>query len=152
MDAKYSASDIAKWFIVHNRVKMADNDADYISNLKLQKLLYYAQGVVLAATNIPLFREDLLAWTHGPVVREVYDEYKEYGSRGIDGEDICLDLTQIDDTTQELLCEVYDVFGQYSAWKLRNMTHEETPWQNTPRNGVISLDLIKTYFKEHYVS
>ena len=47
--------------------------------------------------------------------------------------------------------EVYEVFGKYSAWGLRNMTHQEDPWKNTPNSGVISKESIKKYFKEHYI-
>ena len=56
--------------------------------------------------------------------------------------------------TQEengILEDVYDEFGQYSAWKLRNMTHEETPWQSTPQNEVISQAAIADYFRANYV-
>lgn len=81
----YSALDIAKWFLNYNLfLRNVDNeDTDDISNLKLQKLLYYAQGCYLAMYDAPLFKEDIVAWAHGPVVREVYDEYKAYGSGGI---------------------------------------------------------------------
>ena len=46
----YSAIDIAKWFLNENRSRMNDEDSDYITHLKLQKLLYYAQGCYLAVT------------------------------------------------------------------------------------------------------
>lgn len=148
--AKYKALDIAKWFLwYNNKVIMSDEDADYISNLKLQKLLYYAQGSFLALKDQLLFGEDLLAWEHGPVVSEVYQEYKKYHSNGIpfEGEYI----NNIDKADEELLKEVYRVFGKYSAWGLREMTHNETPWKETKRNEVISVDLIKEYFKNNYV-
>lgn len=81
--AKYTAKEIAIWFLRENRIMKDDYDADSISNLKLQKLLYYAQGSYLALTNEPLFNENILAWKHGPVVNEVYQVYKKYGSDGI---------------------------------------------------------------------
>lgn len=150
MNKVYTALDIAKWFINYNdRLRNIDNeDTDNISNLKLQKLLYYAQGVYVALKGVPLFNDDIVAWTHGPVVESVYQEYKQYGSSGITEkyDDVC-----IDSETEKILIEVYNVFGQYSAWGLRNMTHEETPWKETRKNGVIYIDKIKDYFKEHYV-
>ena len=48
-----------------------------------------------------------------------------------------------------LLESVYEEFGQYSAWKLRNMTHKETPWLSTKKNDVIRLDVIEKYFKDY---
>ena len=48
----------------------------------------------------------------------------------------------------ELIEEVFEVFGQYSAWKLRNMTHEETPWlEHQAEAGVIPKQNITEYFK-----
>lgn len=123
---------------------------DVISNLKLQKLLYYCQGVHLAMYDAPLFSEDLVAWEHGPVVPEVYRAYRDFGGSGIP---IPSDL-DVDVFTNEefdLIEEVYMVFGQFSAWKLREMTHNESPWKTTPSNEVISKEAIKAYFKENVI-
>ncbi len=147
--AKYTAKEIAIWFLRENRIMKDDYDADSISNLKLQKLLYYAQGSYLALTNEPLFNENILAWKHGPVVNEVYQVYKKYGSDGIP--DNQLEHVDIDPSTTSILKQVYSVFGQYSAWGLRNMTHEENPWKSTNLNDVIALPKIKDYFKENYI-
>lgn len=147
----HTASQIAKWFLAHNRIAAADVGAEFISNLKLQKLLYYAQGCFLAVTGLPLFEDDIVAWVHGPVVESVYHEYKANGSNGIPfDEDFDYTVFAQDETS--LLEEVYDVFGQYSAWKLRNMTHEETPWKATQLGHVISRDLIKEYFEKEYLA
>lgn len=128
-----------------NRILMNFEDSEYITNLKLQKLLYYAQGFCLAKMDTPLFEEDFLAWEHGPVIRKIYDKYKANGANGIKyEEDFKVD---IDFETEKILEEVYEKYGQYTAWKLRNMTHEEKPWQETPRNEVISKDRIEEYFK-----
>lgn len=61
MGAKYTAEDIAKWFIAHNKYIMDYGDGEYLTPGKLQKLLYYAQGVYLAMKNEPLFNDDILA-------------------------------------------------------------------------------------------
>lgn len=148
--SRYTAKDIAKWFLAENRYKMYDADSDYITHLKLQKLLYYAQGCYLAIKGVPLFDEDILAWTHGPVVDEVYQEYKTYGSEPIIFDED-YNSEEIDKETQGILKEVFDVFGQYSAWKLREMTHSETPWRETERNGIIDKEAIKDYFKKEYI-
>ncbi|WP_353932474.1 type II toxin-antitoxin system antitoxin SocA domain-containing protein [Okeanomitos corallinicola TIOX110] len=134
--------DVAKYFL-----SRADEDAgDLISNLKLQKLLYYAQGFHLALYNEPLFPELVEAWIHGPVVPEVYHEYKNFGSNAIPiPEDI--DFSIYDEKTVDLLDEVYSVYGQFSAWKLRNMTHNEEPWKDTDVSGVITHECLKKYFK-----
>lgn len=141
----YKAKDIAEWFLNKNRIQMNFEDSEYITNLKLQKLLYYAQGFYLAKKDAPLFNDDFLAWEHGPVIRKIYDEYKKNGSSGIKFEK---DFNvEIDKETERVLEEVYEKYGQYAAWKLRNMTHEETPWKTTPRNEIITKQKIKNFFK-----
>lgn len=140
----FKVEDIADWFLNENRKQMNFEDSEYITNLKLQKLLYYAQGFYLAKKNTPLFKEEFLAWEHGPVIRKIYDKYKTNGSKGIEyDEDF---IANIDEQTETILQYVYDEYGKYTAWKLRDMTHEETPWKTTPRNEVISKEKIKEYF------
>ena len=54
-----------------------------ISNLKLQKILYFVQAYFLITFNRPCFRENIEAWDFGPVVPEAYHEFKQYGSGNI---------------------------------------------------------------------
>ena len=148
--ARHTAEQVSKWFLSYNRIAENDEGGELISNLKLQKLLYYAQGCFLAITGEPLFDDSILAWQHGPVVPNVYHEYKKYGSNGIEFDED-FDSSTFTKEENEILSEVYKTFGQYSAWKLRNMTHNEEPWKNTKIDNEINLDLIKDYFKRTYV-
>jgi uncharacterized phage-associated protein len=135
------AHDVAKYF-----VSLVDEEAgDSITNLKLQKLLYYAQGVNLALNDAPLFAEEIEAWTHGPVVPKEYHRYKQHGGEAIPVERVNLDVYPKE--LRELLDEVNEVFGQFSAAKLRAMTHNEPPWKDTPPGAVISTESMKAYFK-----
>lgn len=146
----HSAAEVAKWFLAHNREVMEAEDSEYISNLKLQKLLYYAQGTFLAVTDEPLFSDRILAWKHGPVVESVYHEYCSNGANGIVFDEE-FDPSTFSTEENSLLTQVYDVFGQYSAWKLQDMTHQETPWKTTKQSAEISRDKIRDYFKQEYV-
>src|SRR4051794_29010008 len=126
-----SAMDVAGYFLA----SVDEDSGDNISNLKLQKLLYYAQGFHLAITGEPLFSENIFAWEHGPVVPSVYHRFKEFGSNAIPcGE---FDFSKFDPDTRDTLDEVYQAYGQFSAWKLRDMTHDEPPWKSTPGNEAI---------------
>lgn len=135
-----SAKTIAKAFLCLSDPSVGD----VVTNLKLQKLLYYAQGFNLAIHGKPLFKEEVLAWEHGPVVREVYNEYRDNSSTPIQVMTCPSTLTKQE---RELVENVWNVYGQFSAWKLRDMTHNETPWQNTTRNNVINHSAMKSYFK-----
>lgn len=138
-----TAHNVAKYFLALSEPE----EGDSVSNLKLQKLLYYAQGFHLALCDKPLFAEPIQAWEHGPVVPVVYHEYKENGYLGIP---VPLDFNPEEVLTKderELLDEVWNVYGQFSAWKLRNMTHEEPPWCETPSGATITHEALRSYFK-----
>lgn len=144
----YSARNIADWFIQRATQDVLSNGGEYISHLKLQKLLYFAQGCYAAMEGHPLFKEKIYAWTHGPVVASLYSDFKSYGDHGIDKYNkVC-----IDKHTEAILEEVYRVFGQYSAWALREITHEQAPWKDTPINEEITLEKITKFFKENIIS
>ena len=143
----YNALNVAEYLLC----QVDENAGDLISNLKLQKLLYYAEGFHLALFDTPLFLEEIQAWEHGPVVPEVYHEYKCFGSNAIPFPEEP-DFSKIDQETKELLDEVYAVYGQFSAWKLRNMTHEEPPWKETFQGETISPEKMKSYFKTQLAS
>lgn len=145
----YDVKDIANWFLIYNLFMETDQGADGISNLKLQKLLYYAQSAFLALKNELLFSNEIVAWQHGPVIEEIYHKYKDFGSGDIEVN--IENGPQIDKETEKILMNVYDTFGEYSAWGLRNLTHSEKPWLETPLNKVISTETMKESFKENYV-
>lgn len=136
-----SAHDAARWLIAYNNSR---ESSDLLTNLKLQKLLYYAQGTAIKYTGKPLFAENLIAWKLGPVVGEVYDKYKQYGRNPIDE---TYDIPKFDNNDIEvILQDVYDEYGQYSASKLVDMTHEESPWKDTLQSSVISIDKMIAFF------
>ena len=144
----FSASKVAKYFLA----KAEEEVGDGISNLKLQKLVYYAQAYHLAMHGKPLFREPLEAWEHGPVVPGLYRAYREFGSGNIPAPQD-FDPDEYDPETAEFLDEVYNVFGQYSAWKLRNMTHDERPWveafERGNGSGVISHAAMRDFYRDY---
>lgn len=141
-----SAQDVADYFLV----QVDEDCGDSISNLKLQKLVYYAQGFHLAIIGEPLFDEPIVKWQHGPVVESLYHTYKEYGYQAIPKPQE-MNFEIYTPEVKDLLDDVYEVFGQFSAWKLRNMTHEEPPCKNTPINDIISHEAMKEYFKTQLV-
>ncbi|KKL28207.1 hypothetical protein LCGC14_2377470 [marine sediment metagenome] len=143
--ATLTCFDVADYFL-----SLTDEDAgDLISNLKLQKLVYYAQGFYLALYNKPLFEESIEAWMHGPVIPKLYRKYKKHGDSYIPKPN-SFNIDKYNGKPRELLDEVYRELGQYSAWKLRSTTHEELPWKNAYQQGdrtVISNNDLTDYFK-----
>ncbi len=142
----YNALDIARYFIT----LASPEEEDLITNLKLQKLLYYAQGFYLALYDKPLFGEQIEAWQYGPVVPAVYHIYKQYKSNPLPQPDD-FDIDKYDTDTQELLDEVYEVYGQYTAPMLMRFTHQEPPWKTTLLTEEISHSLMKGYFETQLI-
>lgn len=138
----HQAIDIANYFL-----SLVDLEAgDSMSNLKLQKLLYYAQGAHLAITARPLFADAIVAWEHGPVIPDLYHHFKRYGADPIPSPEEGIDLERYSPETREILDDVFEVYGQFSPWKLRNMTREEQPWKDTPINSKISHEALRNFF------
>ena len=148
----YKAMDIANWFIWRNELEDSENEK--MTLLKLLKLLYYAEGCFLALDKGDLFSEEIVAWEHGPVVEEVYRNFSDPYNLTYDKNSAEKVNQNIDD--KEILEQVFNIFGSYTAWALRNKTHSETPWLKATGGGKylnkkISKEDIKNYFKENYI-
>lgn len=126
-DKPYRAATIARWFLA-----WAEHAEEVgLSNMKIQKLLYYAQGHYLAATGQPLFDDTIEAWSHGPVVPNVYHSYKGHGNAEIElPEEDEFTWADVDPDTTQFLIKVWNTYGGLAAWRLRNMTHDEPPWKD----------------------
>ncbi|WP_108462249.1 Panacea domain-containing protein [Devosia naphthalenivorans] len=142
----YHADDIADFFIARSNPEFGD----LISNLKLQKLCYYAAGLIAAVREddrCPLFADGVEAWQHGPVVPSQYRRFAQHGADNIPPKDD-FDFSQFDANDLSVLDDVYNFYGQYSAWKLRNMTHEERPWLDAYHrlNKTITTSELREFF------
>ena len=71
-----NALDIANWFIARANREKIENFGEGVSNLKLQKIIYFAQAAHLALEDEELFSDEIHAWSYGPVVNKVYHEFK----------------------------------------------------------------------------
>ena len=107
-----------------------------MTNMKIQKLLYYAQSLHLALYNEPLFAEEIQAWRYGPVCPPAYNFYSEFEAKQLPIPDK-ESLLQLPSEKKELLEEIWEYFGGYHAYKLSDMTHVEFPWKNA-RKGLPS--------------
>ena len=159
----YSVLDICRYVINYS------NKKDYgVSNLKLQKVLYFIQAHFLLDTDSPeaCFVEPIEAWDFGPVVPIAYHEYKHFGSSDIPSinsyliikdtkplkmERVKYDDDIINDKDKARINEVVDVLSDYTASDLVKITHDQAPWKNAyrrGRNSVISHEEIKEYFED----
>lgn len=96
-----------------------------VSNLKLQKLLYYVQGWKLGLYGSTAFYEQIEAWAHGPVVPAAFYEYRHFGWNPITVPAGSYDLST-DDVAH--IRSVLEIYGDFTATQLEQFSHEETPW------------------------
>ena len=97
-----------------------------LTNLKLQKLLYYTQAWHLVIHSKPLFSEDFHAWIHGPALPSQYQRFKKFECQPIlEGLSIS---HSIEEGVVNHLVEIVNVFGIETASALELMTHNEQPW------------------------
>lgn len=142
------AMDVANFFVQYSN----DDPQGCLTNLCLNKLLYFAQGWSLALRNKPLFEEELQAWDLGPVVPEVYHTFKPCGRDRIASVSGYYNDEIFDEDVLELLLNIEYNYGKYTASKLVEITHENnSPWSKVYKKGcneVISKELMKDFFSK----
>jgi len=121
--------DVAKYFIY-----LANKDKKVITNKKLQKLVYYSQAWSLVMNDKKLFKDPIEAWVHGPAVRSLYVQYKNFGFSPIQ-EEVDEKTIKIPKKDRELLNEIWKVYGKLDAGYLEMLSHSEQPWQDA-RSGL----------------
>lgn len=140
----YSVIDVAKYIIWYCK-----KQGYSVSNLKLQKILYFVQANFLVTKDEPCFEEDIEAWDFGPVVPEAYHEFKIFGSSDIPGF-ICRNAEEMILRKDRILInEMVNQCAKYSASTLVSITHNQSPWKNAYEkycNNVIEKEEIKEYF------
>ena len=139
-----NAKEVAHYLLVS---QPRSGTVEPITNLKLQKLCYYAQGFSLVRLKRPLFSEAVEHWPHGPIVPVLWREFKGYGKQPIPIPDRRLYDRPLDSDVVHLLDEVIGRYGSLSAWELRNKSHAEPPWRDTPDECPITHQKLRAYFE-----
>ncbi len=147
----YKAIDVANWFIS----QFDKESGDVITHLKVQKLLYFSEAWSQVLLERKLFSEDMEAWAHGPVVREVFNKFNGAGWQPLNTTE---EIIEFDQDVSEVLLQVLETYGDVSAKTLEEMTHQDQPWKDTRGSlplearcsGIISKESIKNYFIEKY--
>lgn len=122
---KPTAVDIAKAFILLNEEKREYGEPG-LTCAKLQILCYFAQAFHAALYVYPLFSEDIHASAKGPVVPSIHQLYGKYWNEPIPVTDTV--KPALSEQEERLVADVFQNFGEYSAWRLAMMMREEKPW------------------------
>lgn len=134
-------------------VYLTHDSFEDLTNMKINKLLYFAQGHCLQKTGRPLFPDKIEAWRHGPIIEAVYQAYRKYGDSPISEYNPAI-LDQVSTAEKDLLFDIAREYGRYTASALRNLTHVvDGPWYSVydpdSAHVEIPVPLIKEYFDHH---
>lgn len=150
----YSTNKIAKFFIEKaNSQKVETFDwiiVEWITNLKLQKIMYFAHAYFLVKTSKPLVDENFQAWNLWPVLKSLYMELKKFGNNPINNDAIEENIHDIDPETLAIINSVWDDMGKYSAFELVRMSHDHWPWIDFFKEWVNDIEIPNEIIKEQF--
>lgn len=129
-----------------------------VTQMKVQKMVYFAHGYHLAKFGTPLIEEQFEAWKYGPVIPSIYEVYKLYGSEEIvdttlipDDQELELELTELNARAEDAINYTWDATGDVPARALSNWSHKpDSPWAEAFKPDTLSIpiknDRIEQYF------
>jgi uncharacterized phage-associated protein len=164
----YDAKAIGNYFL-----DLAEREGRPLDPIKLQKLVYFANGWNLALRDRPLLDEQIEAWSYGPVIPSLYQEFRRFGDEPIRARAMLVEFADDDDetgrvvypkiddspegkSTKNLLDRIWQAYRGYTSIQLSNVTHEEgTPWERVWKEyeGQLprSTDIPPAYIKEYFL-
>tara|TARA_R110002126_G_scaffold54919_10_gene148222 strand:- start:5420 stop:5902 length:483 start_codon:yes stop_codon:yes gene_type:complete len=141
---------------------LANETGTYLSNLKLQKLLYYFQAWFYAYSGQKLFDSDFQAWVHGPVIPESYHNYKKFGYHPIVDETLGQDViknfkSKFNHKELNFLTDIESYYMSKTGYELERLSHNEEPWRiarkgipdDQPSEETITLESMKEYYSKY---
>lgn len=142
----HDAMDVAEYVLYY-----CEHDKNNpITNLQLQKFLYYIQGANLVLNDEPIFDNDIVAWQYGPVVPDVYYSFSNFYSKKITG--VSPERRDIFSENEIAVIEkVVNILINVDIWDIVNETHKQEPWKINERcRCKIFNGEIKSWFKDHW--
>lgn len=159
----YDAREVANFFLDH-----AARRGTKVTQITLQKVLYFAHAWFLSRQDVPLVDEQFEAWPYGPVLRSVHEQFRKWGDEPIRSRATRLNFESgsqervpyvFDEPTTSALERIFDFYARYEPFALVEMTHEEGgPWDRVFREGkrsarvgmIISNNSIRDHFSNYY--
>jgi uncharacterized phage-associated protein len=152
--------------IANQLLDRAEQSGRQLTQIEIQKLVYFAHGWHLGLKHQPLVQEPIEAWQYGPVVRRLYDAFRQFGTRAISkkaveysysssGQFVASEPTisspdvEADAYATSVVGAVWEKFGTLAPFKLVELTHAPgSPWERAwkEQRTVISTSEIEQYF------
>lgn len=153
--------------IANELLDMGNQCSRKLTQIEIQKLVYFAHGWHLAHRGTPLVGELFEPWKYGPVVRSLYDSFKKFGSEHITEKatswqtNVAGEIVEVtpailsndsgdDSYAFSLTREIWSKYGLLAPFKLVDLTHvPDGPWARaySANQTYITNEAIRDYFK-----
>lgn len=141
----YDARQIANWFVTR-----AQRDGKNLSIMSLLKLTYIAHGWHLETQGTPLFPNKIEAWQYGPVIPDVYHDFRRYGVT-VEKPIGTVPSPILDQEDGQLLEQVWNIYGNLPAFRLSDITHVPGgPWEIASQIGGNRAPITDDLIRNHY--
>lgn len=132
-------------------LQLAQQQNNTLTPMQLLKLVYIAHGWSLGLLSVPLVRDKIEAWQYGPVIPNLYGAVREFRSSPVVGP-IASDTEDcLTDSNQDLVRQVYDIYGHLSGPALSRLTHRAgSPWAQTYVDGSFGIPISNDLIEDHY--
>jgi uncharacterized phage-associated protein len=159
MNKTITYKDVSNYFIA-----LSNETGNLISNLQLQKLMFYSQAWNIAICDKRFFDEEFQAWVHGPVLPKLYVEYKHFKwqpiNENLNKKHIELLKNKLDVKQNEILEDVIEEYFGLTGFELEKIVHSESPWviarngipNDQPSNEIIHDQDIREYYSQFVIN
>jgi uncharacterized phage-associated protein len=145
-------ADITAQTIAERFVFLCQEHGDVLTNLKLQKFVYYAQAWFLALNSKPLFNDDFQAWPNGPIQPNVFARFRQFGAGPIT---LGGASPKFSSKIEEHIKDVMQSYGRLSAFEIDLLACQESPWMNArkgldpdePSSNLIEKSAMQKFYK-----
>lgn len=136
--------------VANELLRLAQEERVQLTNMQLQKLVFFSHGYHLALQNEPLYYEETRAWPFGPVIPNLYEHLQQYGSSSVTS--YLPSSEALNEQQRSIIRLVWDAYKQYDAWRLSDISHRPgSPWEKTwihDRFGPIDPRAVHHYYSQ----
>ncbi len=147
--------------IANSILNIAHKAGKQLTNMQLQKLVYFAHGWHLALKGEPLLEDTVNAWNFGPVIPPLYNSLKKYGNGIVTepikrkdqetGEVVSFEEPE-SEYVKQLLQRVWEIYGNMTGAQMSYLTHQpDTPWDCTWKKEKFSI-ITNESIRDHFLS
>ena len=132
-------------------LKLAKRRGLELTPMQLVKLAYIAYGWYLAIYEKKLFDDRIEAWKYGPIIPNLYQATKHFGSNVIP-QSLIADSPVSNPDNEKFFDRIVELYGHFPGIALSNLTHRQgTPWQQVYQPNSLGIEIPDDLIKAHYL-